>query len=198
MVPAVVPPADPGAAVPTAPATPPNTVAVDVPTASDPDLQSIEYLETALVELLKARPALLAFQVEAWPEDVSKYKLRSRYGALLVSYKGSVFGKDSSTDGVSQLWTLNFEVVTLCRNLRSHRGGYRILDEIRRAVTGWFPPAAIDNAYPTHEGFVGEEDGVWQYATYLSVPSINVQEDQGGEELLGGALSSTSPYPGED
>ena len=190
-------PSDPLADVSTEPAAPPTSVPVYVPIGSEAGMQSIENIEQALVELLRGRPNLSPFQVEAWPEDVSKYKLRSRRGAILVSYKGSVFGKDASTDGVAQKWTMNFEIVTLCRNLRSHRGAYLVLDEIRMGITGWLPPAAIDNAYPTHEGFVGEEDGVWQYATYLSVPTINVSEDMGADPVLGN-LQSITPFMESD
>jgi hypothetical protein len=156
------------------------------------DVQSIQAIEDALVALLNARPALALFQVEAWPEDAGNYKLRSKNGALLVSYKGSKFGKTIATDGDAQLWTLDFEIVTLCRNLRSHKGAYTVLDEIRRAVSGWWAPGAINNAFLTHEGFVDEVDGVWQYATYLSIPSMSVMEDPAGPATAGNLTATTS------
>jgi hypothetical protein len=113
-----------------------------------------------------------------------------------VSYKGSKFGKTISTDGTAQEWTLTFEVVTFSRNLRTHVGAYAVMDEIRRAVSGWWAPGAINNAYPTKEGFVGEEDGVWSFATYIEVPSISVQEGNTDETDIPLVDPSTIPPTG--
>ena len=137
---------------------------------------TIEAIEQAIVARLLARPGLSQFQVEAWPSDAAQYVLRSQLGAVLVGYKGSHYGPPVPTDGVAQDRQMEFEVTAMVRGLRDHSGGYPVLEEVRLALTGWMAPGALRPAFFTKDGFVGEEQGVWEFAAYITVPHLNVQD----------------------
>lgn len=141
----------------------------------------IQPIEAAIVAQLASWPDLAPFQVEAWPEKVSEYKLRSPNGAVLVTFKGSHYGRVFPTDIVAQERVMEFEITTMVRNLRDHTGGYTVLDAIRLALTGFIGPGFNSGAFFTREGFIAEADGVYEFASYLSVPTTSVQREPEAE-----------------
>jgi hypothetical protein len=169
----------------------------------------IRALEAAIVTRLLSWPALADFAVEAWPERISEYRFTSPTGAVLVAYKGSRYGKPFSADVVAQERDLEFELHLLVRNLRDHSGGYEVLDEIRKALTGWVAPGASSGAYIIREGFSTEENGVWEFASHICIPTVSVQaeppttdapilgggEIEGAMPVIGGRLKDTTFYP---
>lgn len=169
----------------------------------------ISALETAITNRLLGWAGLSDFQVEPWPEKPENYSLNSPNGALLVAYKGSKYGGPIPSDIVAQNRAMEFEIRIMVRSLRDHTGGYTVIEEVRKAITGWIPDGATRSAYLTTDGFLSEENGIWTFVVDVAVPSLSVQVEpstdpdeiyladalgggqiQGAVEALGGDLSS--------
>lgn len=169
----------------------------------------ISALETAITNRLLSWAGLADFQVEPWPEKPENYSLDSPNGALLIAYKGSNYGGPIPSDVVAQNRAMEFEIRILVRSLRDHSGGYSVIEEVRKAITGWVPEGATRSAYPTKDGFLSEENGIWTFVVDIAVPTLSVQMEpptdtdeiylmetlgggqiQGAIESLGGNLST--------
>lgn len=138
---------------------------------------TIADIEQAIIERLKAKTQGLL--IEGFPEKPSEYKLMHSKGALLVSYAGSQFSETKSTDIIYQERRVEFDITVAMKHLRNHEGAYAYLDAVRIALTG-YRIAGCSKMYPTKEGFLSIENGIWQYSiTFaMTMPAIEIDEDE--------------------
>ena len=136
---------------------------------------TIAGIEQAIITRLRAK--IQGLLIEGFPEKPSEYKLMHPKGALLVSYAGSTFSEPKSTDIVYQERKVEFDITIAMRHLRKPEGAYSHLDAVRIALTG-HRIAGCSKMYPTKEGFLSEDNGVWQYVmTFaMTMPAIEIDE----------------------
>lgn len=129
----------------------------------------IQEIETAIVErLVQALPKL---RVEPFPDDPDKYTLRHAHGAVLVGYRGGVYGAEEAGGPVVQPRRMEFDMTVLTRNLRDHGGAYGHVDAVRIALTG-FRPAGWRKMVAVRERFLALRDGVWRYAITMATSGV--------------------------
>ena len=109
--------------------------------------------------------------LEAYPDEPTGYRLKHRKGAALVRYMGASFrnqslewGADAALEFLSQpgAMTLTWQVNLMMRSLKGNQGVYQKLDEIRAGLVGFKPTGGLE-LIPIKEGFIAEEDGIWNY-----------------------------------
>ena len=116
--------------------------------------------------------------VQGFPEKPSEFILIHPIGAILVHYRGGSFSNTNALDIISQEKKMDFAITLVTRNLRSNNGTYELLDQIKRVLCGY----KIDECSkltPVKEGFLSENNGIWQYEiTFtLSTPSVEYLEE---------------------
>src|SRR5574344_326277 len=123
---------------------------------------NITEIENKIVEKLKAKlPDLL---VDSFPEKPQDFVFTHPKGAVLVHYQGSNYGNIESTDIVFQDKKMEYAITLVTRNLRTkNSGAYAILEQVKSILTG-FRLDGYSKMYPTKEGFLSENNGIWQYA----------------------------------
>lgn len=142
----------------------------------------LQEIESALVARLKT--ALPGFAVEPFPDRPEAYRLLSTRGAALVVYRGSGLSPTRDSGIIVQERTLRFDVTLLSRDLRSHAGAYAMMGAAYTALLGYAPPHC-GQIWFERDGFVGQNDGVWQYDITLAMRSVAVAEvDYEGGPLL--------------
>mgnify|MGYP005862356355 FL=1 len=126
----------------------------------------IEEIETVIVEKLKKDIPDLS--VEPFPDNVKDYELIHPKGAVLVSYEGSNYTNPRLEQ---QARMIEFDVIVIVRNLRSHLGAYETLERVRQSVTN---DLYIENMkfYPLSERFLFVEDDKWHYEMRFMLPTI--------------------------
>ncbi|GDO99305.1 Gp37 family protein [Escherichia coli] len=128
----------------------------------------------AVMALLKEKFSGLA--VEYFPERPGEYRLNHPRGALLVSYAGSRYGEPVDTGAVLQPQTVQLCVVVVFRQLNGRRGAIAMLDQLRRVLGGFMPPGCRRRIWLIRDVFIGEKDGLWQYALDIATESVFVEE----------------------
>lgn len=129
-------------------------------------------IEEALLGTI--REALLGYDVRPYPNKPSGFVLTHPKGAVLVRFAGGSYGQTKAIDAMVQERRTDWEITVVARNLRDHGGLYALLDVLRICLTGFRVPGCR-KAMPLKEAFVSEEDGIWQYALWLAVPTVNVE-----------------------
>lgn len=129
-------------------------------------------IETALIGAIKAE--LPEYEVRSYPDKPAEYVLTHHKGAILVRFAGSKYEATQDIGAIVQARTTQWEITTIARHLRDHGGLYVLLDVLRIVLTGYRVPGC-HQAYPVREGFTNEENGIWQYAFLLAVPTVNVE-----------------------
>lgn len=126
----------------------------------------IKDIEAAIVNKLKTDITDLA--VEPFPDNVKDYKLIHPKGAVLVSYESSNYTNPRLEQ---QARMLEFDVIIIVRNLRSHLGAYETLDRVRQSLTNGL---YIENMklYPLTERFLFVEDDKWYYEIRFMLPTV--------------------------
>ncbi len=131
---------------------------------------------------LQARLPNLA--VEYFPERPAEYRLNHAVGALLISYAGSRFDQTVDLTYVVQPRQLTLTVTVVLRQLNGRGGAVDVLDQVRTALTGFRPPDC-KKVRMLAEKFLGQNDGLWQYALDAATEAMLVEdtEAEGGPPL---------------
>jgi hypothetical protein len=132
--------------------------------------RTLPILDAVIAQLALRMPD---FAVEYFPENPVTYRLNNPTGALLVSYPGSTFqappasGQNGSLiPGTSrpQSRMMGIVVTVVLRQLNGREGAIGALDDVRDALRGFKPPGCRSGMHFTRERFLGQVDGLWQYA----------------------------------
>ena len=142
----------------------------------------------AVVARLKEK--LPGLSVEYFPEKPAEYRLNHPVGALLGSYAGSRFDKPDDIGAVIQPQTLQLCVTVVFRQLNGKRGAIDVLDILRRILGGYTPPHCRRRIWLTREVFIGEVNGLWQYALDFTTESVFVEDS----DLPSGPLLTIVDY----
>lgn len=116
--------------------------------------------------------------VQGFPEKPNEFILLHPTGAILVHYRGGSFSNSNAIDIISQEKKMDFAITLVTRNLRSNNGTYELLDKIKAVLCG-YKPDGCTKLTPVKEGFLSENNGIWQYEiTFtLSTPSVEILEE---------------------
>lgn len=144
-------------------------------------------IDAVVARLKETLPGL---SVEYFPEKPAEYRLNHPVGALLVSYAGSRFDKPDDIGAVIQPQTLQLCVTVVFRQLNGKRGAIDVLDILRRILGGYTPPHCRRRIWLTREVFIGEVNGLWQYALDFATESVFVEDS----DLPSGPLLTIVDY----
>ncbi|MGE4402846.1 MAG: Gp37 family protein [Desulfobulbus sp.] len=129
-------------------------------------------IEKALVAAVKEE--LPGYEVRSYPEKPAEYVLTHPKGAILIRFSGSKYEPTQDIGAMVQARRTDWEITVVARHLTDHGGLYAILEVIRICLTGYRVPGCR-KAYLLTDGFVGEVNGIWQYALLLAVPTVAVE-----------------------
>ena len=137
---------------------------------------NIETIENNIVERLKSK--LTDLLIESFPEKPQEFIFTHPKGAILVHYQGGSYGNIQSTDIIVQNKKMEFALTIVTRNLKTNSGAYALLEEIKSILTG-FKIDGCSKMYPVKEGFLVENNGIWQYTINfeLTTPSIESEDE---------------------
>ncbi|MCH8029082.1 MAG: hypothetical protein IH874_04025 [Candidatus Dadabacteria bacterium] len=129
-------------------------------------MPTTEQIEDAIITKLQTDVTAATATVEPFPDRPQDYILSHPKGAVLVQYRGSQFTEPRVVNTITQTRTLEFVIVVVFRNLRSHQGAYGVLDSVRSSLTGYVVTTggqSLSKMFPVREGFIAEKSGVWWY-----------------------------------
>lgn len=126
------------------------------------DSPTTDLLEEVVATL---RAALPDVAVELFPERPDSYRLSHPVGAVLVAYRGATFGKPAPEYGYAQERLPAWRTVVLFRQQYGRSGALAYLDQVRARLLSYRPSGARYPCRATAEQFLGEETGIWRYAT---------------------------------
>lgn len=115
--------------------------------------------EQALIDAIKE--VVPKFTVMSYPEKPDDVILKNPMGAVFVRYDGSDYSSDTAHTVVR---LVTFECIVVLRYLRNtvnQSGVYDVLDSIRGTVSRG--RRANVRWVPVDEGFLMNQDGIWQY-----------------------------------
>lgn len=135
----------------------------------------------AIIQQLKVKLPHLA--IEYFPEKPESYRLNHALGALLVSYSGADFHKPDDTGFVVQERVLTFSIAAIVRQLNGRNGAVEVLDQARVAIVGYKPPNCRRKIWALREKFLGQSEGLWQYALDIATIGIQVEDATVGEDI---------------
>ncbi len=144
--------------------------------------QTVQLMEALLARLQEHFG--LELMAELFPEAPAQYRLNHPRGAILVAYGRSQFGESEATDAVFQERKIIIRLTLVFRQLNGKDGVISYLDRIREALTGWYPPHCDKAFRPVAEQFLGQVQGVWQYAQDFSIRATQIQLVPPGNEPL--------------
>lgn len=124
----------------------------------------------------RLRERLPALAVEYFPENPADYRLNHPVGALLVSYVGSKFDKSIDSGAVIQPQTIQLCVTVVFRQLNGKRGAIDVLDATRQILGGFTPPDCRQRIWLAREVFIGEVNGLWQYALHVATEGFFIEK----------------------
>ncbi|NYT80881.1 hypothetical protein H0A70_05155 [Alcaligenaceae bacterium] len=125
-----------------------------------------------------------ALAVELFPENPQAYRLNHPVGAILVAFSGSRFPDSDATDAVFQDRRIVLPLTFVFRKLNGPQGVVGYLDQIRASLTGWCPPHCTVPLAPSEETFLGQVNGLWQYAQKYATTTTQVQVVEPGDDPL--------------
>lgn len=145
-----------------------------------------------LVARLRAR--LPGLHVAYFPDSPDAFTLTHPVGAVLLSYSRSTYGTSESTGAVVQPHTMRFVATVVLRQLNGRDGAVDVLDSVRQALGGWRPQNCLRPVWLVEDTFLGEVQGLWQYALTFATQSFFIQDDDLPESgaLLAGTSSDNS------
>lgn len=137
---------------------------------------NIETIENQIIEKLKSKFADLL--IESFPEKPQEFIFTHPKGAILIHYQGGNYGSIQALDLILQQKKMEFALTVVTRNLRTNSGAYNILEGIKSVLTG-FKIDGCSKMYPTKEGFLCENNGIWQYTINFefTTPSIESEDE---------------------
>lgn len=146
-------------------------------------MSQTEDIVNGFVERLKER-FKKELAVELFPETPKSYRLNHQVGAILVAYGRSKFGNQEVTDAVLQERNLVIPLTLVFRQLHGKNGVIPYLDAIRLCLTGWVPPHCDNACRPLEERWIGQVEGVWQYAQEFATRTTQLQDWRPAEEVV--------------
>ena len=137
---------------------------------------NIEEIENQIVERLKSK--ITDLYIASFPDKPQEYTFTHPKGAILVHYQGGSYGNSQSVDVIFQQKKMEFALTLITRYLKTNDGSYSLLEKVKQVLTG-FKIDGCTKMFPTKEGFLTENNGIWQYTINfeLTTPSIETEED---------------------
>ena len=137
---------------------------------------NIEAIENQIVERLKSK--ITDLYIASFPDKPQEYTFTHPKGAILVHYQGGNYGNSQSLDVIFQQKKMEFALTLITRYLKTNDGAYLLLEKVKQVLTG-FKMDGCSKMYPIKEGFLTENNGIWQYTINfeLTTPSIETEED---------------------
>ncbi|EAP2900173.1 Gp37 family protein [Salmonella enterica] len=149
-----------------------------------------------LVARLRAR--LPGLHVAYFPDSPDAFTLTHPVGAVLLSYSRSTYGTSESTGAVVQPQTMRFVATVVLRQLNGSDGAVDVLDSVRQALGGWRPQNCLRPVWLVEDTFLGEVQGLWQYALTFATQSFFIQDDdlpESGAPLAGTSSDNSDVNP---
>lgn len=127
--------------------------------------------------VLKRLKEKLPIPVEFFPDRAACFRLNHDIGTCLLSYGKSTYGKVKDTSVVIQPQTLRFTATLVFRQLNGNQGAIEALDWVRRALGGFRPPDCKSAIIFIDDVFLGELNGLWQYAISFETQSFFIESE---------------------
>ena len=134
---------------------------------------TLDQIENAIVTQLGTQATDI--NIEPYPDDPKTFTLRHHKGAMLVRYDGAKFDKGKNLQFRNQTGELRFAVEIVARALRSHQGVYELLDNGRKALTG-FKLQEYSKFWLSEEDFIAQESGLWYYRQIFITTGRNSEQ----------------------
>lgn len=137
--------------------------------------QDQEIIEDYLTRLKASHPHL---SVIPTPDKPSSYALRHPIGELLVQYASSDYVEPTATGGdyigapirdLPQRRRLNIQITVVVKSLSGAHGATEVLSTVRDSLKKFRPRHCLTQVYFTGDGFISENQGVWQYGLRTAV-----------------------------
>jgi hypothetical protein len=137
--------------------------------------QTQDILDDYVARLVAAHEKL---SVRETPDKPSNYALRHPVGEILVQYAGSDFIEPDNTGGNypnapvvdrPQRRRVNIQLTLVLRSLSGANGTTQTLDNVRDSLKKFRPRHCLTQVYFTGEGFISENQGIWQYGLRTAV-----------------------------
>lgn len=133
-------------------------------------------LQAAFTPTGETRPR---FAIELFPDEPAKYRLLHPTGAILVRQLASEYeppaasgqrhGSITGQRPRPQERTVVLRLTLMFRQLNGRDGVTALLDEVKDALWGFAPDGARGAVWFVADGFVGDEDGIWEHALDIAV-----------------------------
>ncbi|HBM0096093.1 TPA: Gp37 family protein [Salmonella enterica subsp. enterica serovar Blitta] len=136
----------------------------------------------------RLRVRLPGLHVAYFPDNPDTFTLTHPTGAVLLSYSRSTYGTSESSGAVMQPQTMHFVATVVLRQLNGQHGAVDALDSVRQALGGWRPKNCLRPVWLVDDTFLGEIQGLWQYALKFATQSFFIQDDnpeESGAPLVG-------------
>lgn len=133
-----------------------------------------EQLMAAVIDRLKAHFGQ-ELMIELFPENSAQYRLNHPRGAILVAFGKSSFDDSEAMDAMFQARKIVLRLTFVFRQLNGKDGVISYLDRARGALTGWKAPHCDVACRPLAEAFIGQTQGIWQYALDISTRATQLQ-----------------------
>ena len=125
----------------------------------------IESIEAEYVNYLKE--AMPDYEVIAYPDEPMNYKVLNGVGAILVRFDNLTADRQNV---LGQPTLMQFVIVSIHHNLRSHLGAYQILENIRQTLAD--KQIGVFKAYVATQSFLDYINGFWYYETRIMLPGV--------------------------
>jgi len=147
----------------------------------------IREIENAIVEKLKAESGFVktgyasALEILAYPKEITLdgYQLPSAGGAIYVRYVGSeaeeALWQALCTQEQSRLFEITVVSAENPEVENAHHESYDFIDLIGDALFGFVPDGCESGMVFVEDGFINEQNGVWQYAILISVKTLKTE-----------------------
>ncbi|HGA9033445.1 TPA: Gp37 family protein [Salmonella enterica subsp. enterica serovar Java] len=154
-------------------------------------MNTLPVLDDMVSRLSERLPGL---HVTYFPDSPDTFTLTHPVGAVLLSYSRSTYGTSESTGAVIQPQTMRFIATVVLRQLNGRDGAVAVLDNVRQALGGWRPKNCLRPVWLIDDVFLGEAQGLWQYALTFATQSFFIQDDtpENGSAPLAGTIPDNS------
>lgn len=154
-------------------------------------MNTLPVLDDIVARLRERLPGL---HVAYFPDSPDTFTLTHPVGAVLLSYSQSTYGASKSNGAVMQPQTMRFVATVVLRQLNGQHGAVDALDSVRQALGGWRPKNCLRPVWLIDDTFLGEEQGLWQYALTFATQSFFIQDDDPAESVatLAGVIPDNS------
>lgn len=122
-----------------------------------------------------------AFMVEFSTQNQKASLPVSQAGAVMVSYIRSKYHKPDEACSVVQPQTVRLCATVIMRQLQGRDGAGAIFESVRRALGGWRPANCHRPIRLRKDTFIGEVEGLWQYALEFVVETMFVEDSEADE-----------------